>query len=325
MNEVITDAAKEAAGTLKKIRAAKGKLKGNFYFAGDTRGKEAGLVVTLQARDPKGSKATTQGKAIRKEIKGAKFAQGIVSVDGSALLFELYAGTASKDHVKLGFKKSLSELPGLGILKKALLKKGGDKTDTADVADESAPETPPVPEVTEALSDLDEAELKELMAAQETLGNLNDELMDFLSDDNTEAERGEQLAEQLTELASLTSAEPRDEAAISAARRALAELAYTGSDPFPEVGAPLTAEARALLSGAIDGAVAALSRYLTRAIEEIGEIHATVSSSAPTEIPEPERQRMLKSLDLSAAAVTSLREQLRTNLVAEASDGRSRS
>ena len=43
----IEDAAREAAGTLKKIRAAKGKLKGNFYYAGDTRGKEAALAVTL--------------------------------------------------------------------------------------------------------------------------------------------------------------------------------------------------------------------------------------------------------------------------------------
>ena len=49
MSKVIEDAAKEAAGAIKKIRAGKGAVKGNFYYAGDTRGKAAGLVITLQA------------------------------------------------------------------------------------------------------------------------------------------------------------------------------------------------------------------------------------------------------------------------------------
>lgn len=320
MSKVIEDAAKEAAGAIKKIRAGKGNVKGNFYYAGDSRGKSAGLVVTLQARDPKGAKATTQGKAVRKEIKGAKFARGIVSLEGSSLLFELFAGSASKDHVKLGFKKKLSEYGGLAILKKAMLKKGGTE-EAAEVASEEALTEEQQAEIDAILTGIDEEELAELRAAQKDLGTLNDDMAAFLSDDDLQEEIGEQIAEQLQVITSLSEATPRDDKAIDAARRALAELAYTGPEPLPEPGTMLSPEMREILTGAIDKAVTALSSFLSRAIGELKKIHDKLESASPEEvaaIEDGDRKEMLGSIDLSAAAVLSYREQLRSNLVAEA-------
>ena len=42
----------EGLPVLKKIAAARGKLQGNFYFAGDSKMENAGVVLTLTARDP---------------------------------------------------------------------------------------------------------------------------------------------------------------------------------------------------------------------------------------------------------------------------------
>jgi hypothetical protein len=51
---IVKTTAAEALTVLKKIVAGKGRLQGNFYFAGDTKGT-AGLVITLSGRDPRGT------------------------------------------------------------------------------------------------------------------------------------------------------------------------------------------------------------------------------------------------------------------------------
>ena len=69
------DAVENTLKNLKKIRASKGKLQGNYYYAGSNDGRTAGLVVTLSIRDKKGMMAFATGKPIRKEISGAKFSR----------------------------------------------------------------------------------------------------------------------------------------------------------------------------------------------------------------------------------------------------------
>ena len=56
----------QASKSLKKIVASKGKIQGKFYYAGNN--KDAGLVITLQARDPKGAMAASMGKKLKKDI-----------------------------------------------------------------------------------------------------------------------------------------------------------------------------------------------------------------------------------------------------------------
>ena len=323
MDEAITAAAQAAAGALKKIRAGKGKLVGYFYYVGDTRGKQAALVVTLQARDKKGTKASSEGKKLRKLIPGAKFSRGTVSVDGSKLIFELRAGSASGGHVKSGFKKSgLADVSGLGVLKKAVIRKGGvDEADDDEQGSTAAEAAAPDSTVEETFDDIDPAELAALLADQEELGELTDEVDSFLAGDDVQAEIGEQIAEQLTALSALEAAEPRDDKAIAAARRALAELAYTGPNPFPEVGQPLDPETRAILSGAVESAVKALDAFLDKAIAEIKLIHDRLQGMSDEEraaLTDSERKAMIQSLDLSADSVTSYRDQLRKNLTVEA-------
>ena len=112
-----------AGGVLKKVRSSRGKLQGNFYFVGKADGSEGGLVLTLAAKDKDGGKAKTGGKKLRSELKGAKFAMGLLQVIDGKLTFVLHGGSASKPHISKCFKKTLSQVDGLRPLLKALIKK----------------------------------------------------------------------------------------------------------------------------------------------------------------------------------------------------------
>ena len=317
MSKILEEAAQEAAAVVKKLLAGKGDLLGSFYFVGDTTAKEAALALTLQARDPKGEKAATRGKALRAEIKNAKTARGVITVEGTTLIFELHSGSASASVIRQAFKKNLAALPGLGPLKKARVR-GGEDDEAPEVVEEDAPSAAPGTPVEDEvdLSDIDPQELEDLRAAQGALGRLNQSLQTFLSQEEAEVDLGEQLAQKLDELSALTRQDPRDERAIAAARRELASLASSGPQPFPEVGQPLTPELKEVLSGAIDTAVSALTRFLTRAIEAIQGLHSeTMAIPDPDKLEEDRRKTMLAELTRSTAAVVSYREQLRTNLV----------
>ncbi|MFT5684974.1 MAG: hypothetical protein ACI8RZ_005919, partial [Myxococcota bacterium] len=236
MGEAIDKANLEAKGALKKIKASGGKLQGNFYYAGTGKGTSAGLVVTLLSRDKKGSKALTQGKAVRKEVKGAKFARGTVSIDRGKLLFMVHGGSASANHLKTDFKKSLSTLDGMKLLKAALVrKKGAEVSNESEVVD--AEDTSPVEE--ERLTEDEQRELAELELEQADIADLNEQLTEFLSDDDALKELGEQLSEQLRALDILERATPRSEDDVREARETLAGLLDIGPDPFLAVGQSL--------------------------------------------------------------------------------------
>lgn len=193
---------------LRKVLAGKGKVQGNFYFAGDTQGKDAALAVTLTSKDKKGAKALTDGKKLRKEIPGAKFGRGLVKAIPGKLVFELASGSASVSHIKLGFKKVLRE--EMALLKKALVVPLGGSAD-----------------------DIEEEDREALDAVRQDsdITEMNDQIGSFLSAEDAREELEEQLSEAVAEIEAL-SKPPVDEAALSAKKAELAALMDVGTDPF---------------------------------------------------------------------------------------------
>ena len=128
LDELLSGRHSEAGKSLKKVVASKGKLQGNLYFAGDGK-TTAGVVITLTARDPKGQKALTGGKALRKQIKNAKFSRGTVLMDGGKLMVELFAGTATAAMLKKAFKDDIFRKdPALKLLSRATITKRPSKS-----------------------------------------------------------------------------------------------------------------------------------------------------------------------------------------------------
>ena len=256
--EEIINSSAGSLKSLKKVLASRGRLQGNFYYAGDTKGHSAGIVVTLTARDPKGAKATAQGKPLRKIITGAKFARGTVSAVGSKLTFVVHSGTASVGHMRLGFKKAFAdgELKSLkALLRKSIVKSPGGEESRPDSEDEAADSDEPALNEETAYQELsvkERAELAELIDVQGDLDERNQDLQaSFLSAAEADQEFEEQLAELEERVETLLMAHPIKTDALRAARAELAAVQHTGPDVFPdEVGVPLDETALNLLSGA---------------------------------------------------------------------------
>ena len=251
--EMIDEASAEALRSLKKLLASRGSLLGHFYFAGDTRGSMAGILVTLTARDPKGSKVAARGKKLRQEISGAKFGRGLVKMKGTKLLFELHTGNATKDHMKLGFKKAFTAPENKRLktmLRRALVVKVGRRDSSPEEVDESV-EDEPTPEL-DLSAVLAPGELRALLAQQGDLEQRNADLKDsFLSASEAQAEIQTSTDELSREIRSLEQASTLDLRALQQKRYALAEMLYVGTDPFPEVGTPLPDGVRSVLNAAV--------------------------------------------------------------------------
>ena len=247
-DELIKELCTETLKSLKKVISSRGRLQGNFYFTGDTKGKMAGLVVTLTARDPKGSKALNKGKKLRKAITGSKFARGIVVGRGPRLFFELHSGTANPSHMKIGFKKAFKddELKTLkSLLRKAVIGRPetrGGAEEVPEVVDET------VSEEEEVLTAQERNELASLIALQGDLSQQNEELQrSLLSVEAARQEQVELLAELNSEIARLEAATPVDEEALQALRAALAEASATGETLFLDAGAEIPTNISSLL------------------------------------------------------------------------------
>lgn len=267
--ELLSGKHAEAGKSLKKVIASKGTLLGNLYFAGDGK-KTAGVVITLTARDPKGQKALTGGKELRKRITGAKFARGTVLMDGGKLVIELLGGNATAAMLKKAFKEdTFRQDPVLKLLSRATIKKKG-ATDQDDEVEEGAGLSQADLDLTadafESGGFWRKSELKALQKAQGSLEQANAELSEcFLSVESVQAELAEQsevVAEVMDVIASLTA---ELNAAVDSGERAvamglevlierqhhkLAEAQARGSDPF--------------LGGTIDPAVTALLSRVQR-------------------------------------------------------------
>jgi len=238
----VEKANQEAAGVLKKVRASRGKLQGNFYFVGKADGSEGGLKLTLAGKDVDGGKAKTGGKKLRAEIKGAKFALGLVQVIDGKLTFVLHGGSASKSHISKCFKKTLSKVDGLRLLLKVLIKKAGDLE--GEAIDEKELNTP---EEEEVLSPEEQAELASLEREQAALGDLSVHISAFLSHNNELEEYNDQLHIELTNLQELRDAGASAEE-IHAARVALSEVMDVGQSLHITEGTPLPEGIRDVLN-----------------------------------------------------------------------------
>ncbi|MFT5680453.1 MAG: hypothetical protein ACI8RZ_001359 [Myxococcota bacterium] len=269
----------EAGRNLKKVVASKGKLQGNLYFAGDGK-KTAGVVITLTARDPKGMKALTGGKGLRKGIKGAKFARGTVIMDGGKLVVELSTGSATAALLKKAFKDdAFKKDSALKLLSRATIRKQGAPGEEAEVEEGTGLSQEDLNIASDAFESRGfwrKSELKELMKAQGSLSAANAELQaSFLSVSSIQEEEGarvtelEGLIEDLNEKLNQAVEDGDRDAAmgyellITSEERKLTEAQSVGSDPFS--------------GGLIDPAIAALMGRVQsvplerRALEEAHE------------------------------------------------------
>ncbi len=238
----------EAGRNLKKVVASKGKLQGNLYFAGDGK-MSAGVVITLTARDPKGQKALTGGKALRKGIKGAKFGRGTVVMDGGKLIVELSAGTATAAMLKKAFKAdTFKKDTALKLLSRATVRKKGAPGEEAEVEEGTGLDQADLDSVSDAFESRGfwrKSELKELMQAQGSLSEANDTLQaSFLSVSSVQEEEAERVSDIMDTISDLNDKlnqavddGDRDaamgyELLITSEQKKLAEAQAVGSDPF---------------------------------------------------------------------------------------------
>lgn len=303
IEDLIEEAAADGLKNLKKLIGSKGRLQGNFYYAGLPKGTQAGIVITLTAKDPKGARATGQGKPIRAGISGAKFARGTVSTQDGKLLFTLLAGNATSDHMKLGFKKGFEARPLKAL--KTLLKKSVFETPgeaAAAVVDES--ET--IEEV--ELTSEEMAELAELLQDQGDLAERNAELQgSFLSVEETQADLEEMLTGLTDRISALESADTPDADAIQEARYALAEALYVGADPFPEVGDDLPDEVRHILEASVSNLSASLSAFNAQVWGQVVAGYRSAASTAGQQVDALRRVlRASEDVDLHPIADTGL-------------------
>ena len=102
--QVRKDASQDASRVLKKVFAGKGKIQGNYYLVTNKAYNDAGLVVTLSAKDKDGGKATSAGKKLKAELAGVKFSRGTVVWIDSKMTFEHHQGSAKPGDIKKAFK-----------------------------------------------------------------------------------------------------------------------------------------------------------------------------------------------------------------------------
>ena len=235
----------EALKSLKQIIAGRGRLGGHFFFAGDGKMEDAALYVTLTAKDPKGSRARSRGKALRKDVARARFALGTVRLEGSTLIFSPAGGNASPALLRKSLKGPLCEQKGLAFLRKA-------RVQASDETDEDVEGADAVSAGDLGMSDGDLAAMEQTLRDDPDLAGLlsgdhaarhdalNRELAEaFLSAEALEAEQAEQRAQLLAELGVLEASyrstdDPDLEARIEDACQALAALSTDGRLPFAD-------------------------------------------------------------------------------------------
>lgn len=251
-----------AASALKKIIASKGKVKGNFYYVGDSAAEDAGVVITLSTRDAKGAKVVVLGKKLRKDVRNGKYGIGTVVIKDNKLLFEQTTGNISAANIKLGFKKTLANEAGLKFLSRAVVRAAGASVETSSEAGGEAEETITEAELSEEYGELTAEEAKELAALeveQEALNKSNGTLSAAFSNAESDNEiLDKAIEDSIANITSLASS-GASMAEIQQARCELAEMMYVGEDPFSEgVGGSLSAEMQTILSAATDDAMSAL-------------------------------------------------------------------
>lgn len=278
---------KNAASSLKKILSSGGTVKGAFYFAADSKLKDAGVIIYLAS---KAAKADSEGKKLRKSIASARFARGVVDVHNSRPLFIVHNGNASPELLKKACKTVLSKRDGLRFLSRALARLAEAQGVEEDELEENEADKKAIAASLE-LTPEEEAELKALedeLDASEVGQDAEAIFKSFLSADTAEQELVELNAERLADttakeaaLERLPRPSPEWDAAyeeLREARFAFAETNYAGPDPFPEIGEELDEAARATMSAAIEGTMRFLRAQLQRVQIELEELTKLIES-----------------------------------------------
>lgn len=235
---------------IRKIIAAKGDLQGNFYAVQADRG----LVVTLVAKDPKGIKALTLGKGLRKELDTRKFKRGTVTFAGSQLVFTTVKGNMPDPE----FKKKMKTGFGDKKVKKYTFKARLVAEDGTVSDDGTAIAIEDVRKEVDAAGDLGA-----LVAAQQQLGPLNTSLQQFLHRDGPGDYRSEDeiLQRALKEMDDriqlllnkryTVTSDPKERAAdreeLKRLRQQIVEDVHVGFEPTPDVGVLLSNPMRILM------------------------------------------------------------------------------
>jgi hypothetical protein len=323
---------------------------GHFYFAGDAKGSNAGLVVTLASKDPKGMKAATLGKKIRKEIKGAKFAVGTVQLENKKYVFEINSGSASKSIIMAGFKKNLSLEKGLEFLKsRSLVRNAGSEKPAANVEKETpskdGSEEIEFADLLGAVS-LSEEELLDLTDAIPSLAEMTQTLSGvfgepMLSDEELVRQEDERMAElinegvqkcsgistQLNELSGqllLVEGAERDEILAQIAiveerlqleRFELAEQLYVGDDPFPDPVSDLPPEIREVIGASVSDSIHLYSERLVKINQEVRSMLVDAEKNADDESWQKENSdRMLFETASQEAAINDFMAEIQNLL-----------
>ncbi|MGC6507328.1 MAG: hypothetical protein ACON4U_02885 [Myxococcota bacterium] len=133
--QIRQDTSTDSLAILKKIYAGKGRFQGNYYFVSDSRAEDAGIAITLTAKDKDGTKATKEGKSMRAGISGVMFSKGIVTyeADTKRLCLAPRKGNASVSIIKRAIKNVLAKDYGLILLKKAIIgDTGSEEVDASE-------------------------------------------------------------------------------------------------------------------------------------------------------------------------------------------------
>jgi hypothetical protein len=306
----------DAYKIIRKLLAAGDKHQGNFYFASDTRAQKAAIIVTLSTRDKDGSKAHAQGRPLRKQISGSKFARGRVRTVNKRLWLEVVAGNAPATLLSKAFKKAFQQ-EELAQLKRLLQKAKFGNPDTDPSASRDSPDDQEAAAIAQAamaeLDSTDRADVAALLQENNDLAAINQELeRAFLSQQDADAEEAEERRQVMAELTRLSRDSPGDPQ-IQELRYGLTEMIYqqpgTGDDAFPAVGEPLSADMVQILQTQLGSGVDQLLQQLRAMAAAVATAHAEATAlggsqratllarTLPTLLQHPERmQRLLDQI-----------------------------
>lgn len=263
---------------LKKIAAAKGKIRGSFYFASNASGDHSIVVVRIAKKASQLREASTVGKKHKQKISGAKFAVGVIFAEGSKVIFEVQAGTAPIRLLKMSFREHLSSEPPLQLLKKVTIRKASTGEDGASTAEVEEGELIQEADIAGVL----EAELEELIADQQKIAELNHQLA-LVNKESAAAEFHQQVQHSKRHIEQLQAdvvRNPTDSGyrELHNARVQFAESMATGPNPFR--GGALSPELTISIQVAASSAIEALQQTFTTITSEQLELAELIMSSA---------------------------------------------
>jgi hypothetical protein len=186
-SETLKKSTPDTLSALKKLLAAKGELAGVYYACGTH--EEGGVVVRLQARDPKGATCLSLGQKIKAELDVDKNSRGTVQVTEGGLVFTVGQGNLNGNLLQKALRAGLGNPAVAKLLKKA--KVGG--AEEVAVVDDGEEE--------EVIPKLTETELSRLREEQELVTTQLQGFLEEASDELANARLAQEIEEELSRIA----------------------------------------------------------------------------------------------------------------------------